>query len=326
MIEARVLGQRGRDNALFVKIDSGQRIWRLLFDCGEYCVSTLPRGETQEIDHVFFSHYHMDHVAGFDSFFRVCFDRVAKANHIWGPPESGRILRNRFQGYLWNLQQGHPAIWQVHDICDDRIDSARFKLGDAFTTCELRSEPRKGCVLGNRDFTVDAITLKHHGPCIAYLVREEPRQNISKDRLAAAGLKPGPWMQALKALDAPATVAVDGRELSVAELRSDLVEETPGESIAYVTDFLLDDETMARLASWLQGCDTLVCEAQYRHEDHVLARKNYHATATLVGRLAARARVGKLLLFHLSPRYTPDEWDELLAECQAEFANSAFAW
>lgn len=320
-----ILGEPGRDNALFVRIDSGQRIWRLLFDCGEYCVSTLPRGETQAIDHVFFSHYHMDHVAGFDSFFRVCFDRISKPNHIWGPPESGRILQHRFQGYLWNLQAGHPATWNVHDIHEERVNSARFRLGDAFSTCEVGTRPREDCVLRTTDFTVDALTLTHHGPCIAYLVREEPRRNVCMERLAAMGLAPGPWMQCLKAAEPPGRVELNGESYNVAELRAALIEETPGQSIAYVTDFLLDDAAMARLSSWLQGCDTLVCEAQYRQTELALARKNCHATATLVGRLAAAAQVGQLLLLHLSPRYTTEEWDALLLEAQAEFPNTAFS-
>jgi ribonuclease Z len=325
-IHFQILGERARDNALFVRIDSGQRIWRLLFDCGEYCVSTLPRGETQAIDHLFFSHYHMDHVAGFDSYFRCTFDRTLKPNHIWGPPESGRILHHRFQGYLWNLQSGHPATWQVHDIHAGRIESIRFKLGDAFTTSEMSSQPREGCILDTPEFSVDTLTLQHHGESVAYLVREKPRRNVDSRRLAELGLRPGPWMQQLKAMDGPDCIEIDGREFDLAELRSELINETPGSSIAYVTDFLLDDDAMARLSIWLRGCDILVCEAQYRHADLALARRHCHATATLVGQLAASAEVGELILFHLSPRYTPPEWEELLAECQAEFPRTRFGW
>ncbi|MFT5129410.1 MAG: ribonuclease Z [Rhodothermales bacterium] len=325
-IHHKILGERGRDNALFVRIDSGQRIWRLLFDCGEYCVSTLLRGETQAIDHVFFSHYHMDHVAGFDSFFRCTFDRTVKPNHIWGPPESGRIMHHRFRGYLWNLQEGHPAVWQVHDIHEDRTESIRFKLGDAFTTPETCSEPREGCILDTPDFSIDTLSLEHHGECIAYLVREKPRRNICGERLAELGLAPGPWMQQLKAEAGPEAIEIAGEAYNLAELRRELIMETPGSSIAYVTDFLLDDDAMSRLSVWLRDCDVLVCEAQYRHADLALALRNCHATATLVGQLAAAANVGQLVLFHLSPRYTPPEWDELLAECQAVFPNTRFAW
>ena len=42
-------------------------------------------------------------------------------------------------------------------------------------------------------------------------------------------------------------------------------------------------------------------------------------TATQVATLAKRASVGRLVLFHLSDRYQPDEWQALLAEAQAIF-------
>jgi ribonuclease Z len=38
----QVLGDAGRDNALLVKVDSGQAVSRLLFDCGDGCLSRLP--------------------------------------------------------------------------------------------------------------------------------------------------------------------------------------------------------------------------------------------------------------------------------------------
>ncbi len=106
----QVLGDPGHDNALIVTIDTGQSITRLLFDCGENCVSRLPFSEVQSIDHLFFSHLHMDHVAGFDSFFRCVYGRTERPNHIWGPAGTGKIMHHRFQGFLWNLVGGQQAI------------------------------------------------------------------------------------------------------------------------------------------------------------------------------------------------------------------------
>lgn len=74
-LTVRVLGIPGRDNAVLVTVDSGQAITRLLFDCGDGCLWQLPFGAIQEIDHVCFSHFHMDHIGGFDTFFRCTFRR-----------------------------------------------------------------------------------------------------------------------------------------------------------------------------------------------------------------------------------------------------------
>jgi ribonuclease Z len=78
----QVLGDAGRDNALLVSVDSGQAVSRLLFDCGDGCLWHLPFGDVQTIDHLCFSHQHMDHVGGFDTFFRCTFNRTTKENHI----------------------------------------------------------------------------------------------------------------------------------------------------------------------------------------------------------------------------------------------------
>ena len=65
-IRFRILGTPDTDNALFVEVDSGQSVERLLFDCGESCPSGLSFAEMLDLDHVCFTHFYMDHVCGFD--------------------------------------------------------------------------------------------------------------------------------------------------------------------------------------------------------------------------------------------------------------------
>jgi ribonuclease Z len=67
-----------------------------------------------------------------------------------------------------------------------------------------------------------------------------------------------------------------------------------------------------------------VCECQYRHSDIELAHRNHHMTATQVATLARRADVGQLVLFHLSDRYHPDEWQGMLVEARAIFPRARF--
>ncbi len=131
-IEFQVLGEAGYDNALFVRVASGQAIHRLLFDCGEGCLDGLSVAESHAIDHLLFSHLHMDHVGGFDGFFRCTYNRTAKPNHVWGPPRTGEILHHRFRGFLWNLHEGQAVAWRVHDLYPGRIETRRLELAEAF--------------------------------------------------------------------------------------------------------------------------------------------------------------------------------------------------
>jgi ribonuclease Z len=323
----RVLGDAGRDNALLVTVDSRQAIGRLLFDCGQGCLDAVPLADVRAIDHLCFSHLHMDHVAGFDSFFRCNYGRTDRPNHVWGPPRTAEILQHRFQGFLWNLAEGQQATWHVHDLHPGRVESLRFELVEAFACRHPAGErPWNGPALEGPGYIVESLLMDHGTPSAAYVVREMPRVNVDPGRLAGLGLRPGPWLQRVRGprADEGEEVVVGGVARRVRELQEALLVVTPGDSVAYLTDFLLDEAAADRLAEALRGVGAAVCESQYRHADAELARRNRHMTATQAASLASRAGVGRLVLFHLSDRYRPDEWRELLAEARAVFPDTAF--
>ena len=93
-IDYQILGEPGRDNALLATVDSGQSVHRLLFDCGEGCLSALSVSQIAEIECLFFSHFHMDHVAGFDSFARVNWNRPDRPVQVFGPPGTIEIIHH----------------------------------------------------------------------------------------------------------------------------------------------------------------------------------------------------------------------------------------
>lgn len=326
-IQFEVLGGPARDNALLVRIDSGQGIERLLFDCGEGCLDSISFGELQQIERLFFSHLHMDHVAGFDSFFRAVYSREQCANEIWGPPETSRIVQHRFQGFLWNLHAEMTGTWRVVDIEAERLTTTRFELREAFAVARAEeARAREAVIVERPTYTVEALTMNHRTPTIAYVVREKPRRNFDPGRLFSLGLKPGPWMKRAKddGASAAETVVIDGATHTLGALREKLVVETAGDSIAYLTDFLLDEGAIPPLAARLVGVGTIVCEAQYRHADHELARKNFHMTTVWSAELARQAEAQRLVLFHLSDRYARAEWPEMLAEARGRFPATEF--
>ena len=324
-ISYQILGGPGRDNALLVRIESGQSTTNLLFDCGQDCLALLSVSEIHAIDHLFFSHLHMDHVAGFDRFFRCTFNRTDRPNMIWGPPGTAEILQHRFQGFWWNLIAGQEGTWVVNDIDANQVKPQRFEIADAFAVAH-HVAPRSfsGVIVETDGFRVEAVTLNHNGPCCGYLVQEKPRDNVRTQKLQEHGWPPGPWLQRVKDRTDQEPIEVTGRSYPAEELREVLLETTPGQSIAYLTDFLLDSESEARLAEKLQGCTTLVCESQYRQADEELARRYHHATTASVARLAERAQVGKLVLFHLSDRYKRSDWLEMLVECREVFSEAYY--
>ncbi len=167
--------------------------------------------------------------------------------------------------------------------------------------------------------------MNHGTPSLAYIVRESTRVNLDMAKLAALGLKPGPWVGRLKDQGLQTdTVEINGVPHDLADLRSRLLVTSPGEAAAYLTDFLLDDLAFSRLEVALNGCRLLVCESQYVQADSELAVRNHHMTALGAATLAARAGLRELVLFHVSDRYADDDWAGLLAEARTIFPNTRF--
>lgn len=325
-ISFQVLGQPGRDNALFVKVDTGQSQSRLLFDCGDGCPHQIA-AELREVDHLCFSHLHMDHVSGFDLFFRVNFDRTARENHVWVPHGSGAVIQHRLCGFMWNLvDHKQKGEWFVHEIAPDTVRTAKYLAKEAFRTAHAQPEwPRRDrTVIDGDGFTVEALLLDHGTPSVGYVVRELPRVNVDTDKLFAKGFKPGPWVKRLRGpvADPGETVEVNGVPHPLGALQAELLVTTPGDSIAYLTDFRMRPATADLLAEALRGVNTVVCESQYRGADADLADAVMHSTAPEVAAMAARAGIGTLILFHFSDRYDAGARREILAEARAIFADT----
>ena len=162
------------------------------------------------------------------------------------------------------------------------------------TRTRLAPGPSTGVLINTPVFTVRAFHMDHLTPSLAYLVEEKPRLNINTAELAARGLPGGSWLQRLKdeALGNEVGLELQGVSYKLGDLREGLLERSPGASVAYLTDFLLDEEAMERLSRALKGCTTIVCEAQFQHADVGLALKTHHMTTVQAATLAERAGAG----------------------------------
>jgi ribonuclease Z len=322
-LDVRVLGKRGADNAVLVTVDTGQHISRVLMDCGERIIPRLSYAETESVQHLLFSHYHMDHVAGFDSYFRRHYDRSSVVNHIWGPPGTGEIMGHRFRGYVWNLIGKRHATWLCHDIHPQQVSTRRYELNEAFSQSHTEADTEVTPLFHGTGFHVEAIALHHGIPSMGYILREEEKVNVDSEKLAALGLRPGAWLRELATAE---TCVIEGVEHDAAPLREALLMKRAGDSMAYLTDFIAEDPAeQQRIAEQIAGVGTLICECQYSAADAELARKNRHMTTQWVGQLAALAQPQRLLLTHFSERYAPQVWEEMVEEVRTHFPHTEAA-
>lgn len=327
MINYQILGGAGRDNAVWCRVETGQNIQRLLFDCGSHCISRLGVAEARDVDIIFFSHLHIDHIAGFDDLFRLTFNRMVKPNIIYGPEFTAQIIQHRMQGFRWSHVDGHPARWWLHDIFEDSLEPYRLNLGERFEHLHAQKVKNFSGWLELPDFRVRVFHLNHGTiPSLGYLVQERSKHNIAKDKLAKLGLSAGAWLQQVKDTRLADSHSIEhkGTSWRLGDLRRELLLEKLGASLAYLSDFYLSDEEIPPLAKALHGCDTLICESQYLPEDESFALKNAHMTCARAAQLAKAAQVNKLILFHVSERYDLLALRQMLEEARAIFANTHF--
>lgn len=315
------------DPALYV--DLMYRRGALLFDLGD--LAALPPRKILRISHVFVSHAHMDHFAGFDRLVRLFLNRPA-CLRLYGPPDFVARVEHRLAGYTWNLVHNYEADFTIVVMevdGDGRALSAEFHAQRAFARGQVQRFACEGFVLAeNPAYRVRYTVLDHKIPTLAFVLEESRHVNVLRTRLEERGLRVGPWLNELKRLvlagAAPGTkLAVlreDGvGECSLGSLR-EVVRLVPGQRLAYVTDCAGHEANAERITALAAGADVLYIEAPFLAEDEENARRKAHLTARDAGRLARRAGVRRVVPFHFSSRYEGNG-DALRAQVAAAFAG-----
>ena len=324
-IEYRLLGKPGWDNGLFVQINSGTKMYRLLFDCGENILKDLDLRTIQSIDYLFISHFHIDHISGFDYFFRRNYDRIKKPVYIYGPEDTVKIIQNRLRGFKWNLIKGVPGQWYVTEANEKVSSTFLFKTSEGYSVKHRAGNKKfNGIIIDNRDFSVKVAFLNHIIPSAAYFVKEKPYLNINKKSLEKLGFKPGPWLEKVRDLTISDSdeIEIGNKFYKIKSLREKLLEKKEGQSLGYLTDFIYGKETIARIRKTFKQCDTMICESQYLSSEKEFAKKNYHLTAKQAAQIAKAINARKLILFHISDRYRVKDYPLLVEEARGIFPET----
>jgi len=285
----------------------------LLFDIGD--LSSLREAKILKVSHVFVTHTHMDHFFGFDHLLRVILGRDKNVT-LFGPPGIISNVAGKLSGYTWNLVKDYPLQIKVCEVYPQFIQVALFICSEQFR-CETEGKIPFDCVLEeNTHFRVEAVHLDHGIPCLAFSLKERFHININKDSLIKMGFSVGEWLRDLKEHiwenkpeSTIMTIPVDKdgnskmREVSLGDLKREIVKITPGQKIAYVADCCYSEKNVGRIISLVKGADVFFCEAAFLEKDSDKARAKEHLTARQAGLIARRAGVKVLSVFHFSPRY-----------------------
>ncbi len=102
--------------------------------------------------------------------------------------------------------------------------------------------------------------------------------------------------------------------------------ETPGGTVVYTTDHEHGTDADRRLVALARDADILIYDAMYTPEEYEgtsgTSKRGWgHSTYEEGARVAAAARVKKLVLFHHDPERSDEELDELVSRAQKCFGN-----
>jgi ribonuclease BN (tRNA processing enzyme) len=294
------------DPLLHVRLRHRKR--SLLFDLGE--TARLPARIVHQVSDVFISHAHFDHIGGFLWLLRSSIGSP-RPRSLYGPPGLTDHIEGMIAGIHWDRIGNRGPVFVVHELHAGRLARFRLQAGRKGREPLEDRELRNHVLLEEPDFRVRAATLDHGIPVLAFAFEETRAIHVRAERLAERGLTPGPWLSLLKRLLLEGrgdriVPLPDGSERKASDLEPDLTYSRPGQKLAYATDLDESDANQLALSALASEARVLYCEATFVEEDRELARATQHLTAKGCARIAAAARVEKLVPFHFSKRYEHD--------------------
>jgi ribonuclease Z len=245
---------------------------KLLFDCAEGTQRQLLRSSVGllELEEVFVTHFHADHVLGLPGMFKTFALR-------------GRELPLRVYGPRGLV---------------DLLSSLKRVVGRL--TYELKLvEVEPGDVLERDGYRLATFGVAHGVSALGWSLIEETRPGrFDVEAADALGVPSGPERGALQRGEQ--VKLPDGRTVKPEDV---LGPPRPGRKLVITGDTAPSDEIVE--AAW--GADVLVTEATFADEERERAEETNHQTATQAAEVAQRANVGLLALTHLSNRYFGSE-------------------
>ena len=261
----------------------------ILFDCGEGNQRQMMRyGVGFSFTEIFFTHYHADHILGVTGLLRTMGlqDRTAPVT-LYGPRGAQRIL------------------------------GAAIALGIERNKFPVEiNEVKPGDRLRREQYEIVVFETEHRPDTIGFALAEHTRLGrFNPERARELGIPEGPlWGRLHKG---ETIVLEDGRSVAPADL---VGAPRRGRTLVYSGD----TRPSLAVVEAARGADLLIHEATFGSDELERAKETGHSTAAEAARVAVEAGVRRLVLTHISPRYTRDA-PELLAEARAIFPETVVA-
>jgi ribonuclease Z len=225
-------------------------------------------------------------------------------DHIFGLP--GLLSTLNFSGYNKELQIYCPK--GAKKIIEEFIDLEHLKNG-----FKIKIQEVFGKFYESEDFYLEAESMEHGIPTNAYNFVIKSKFRIDKGKLRKYKIKAGPFLRDLKF---GKDIVYEGKKYK----SKDLIYSEEGKKVSIVLDTLFN----SKIKKFVENANILICDSSFSSENSADAKEHLHLTAKQDGEIAKGAKVGKLILTHISQRYE-NNLKNLLNDAKKVFKNTVLA-
>lgn len=244
----------------------------ILIDCGEGTQMQLRNAgvKIQRINHILISHLHGDHFFGLVGLISTMHLLGRdKGLTIYGPEQLEQIVRMQLE-----------------------VGAAKLNFDIRFVS--LNGKENR-LLFEDKLIEIHTFPLKHRIPTTGFLIKEKVHERkLIAEAVAEAGLK----LEHLPLLKKGMNITDEnGQEIDFEDFT---LPPKPSYSYAYCSDTAYWETVIP----FIQNTSVLYHEATFVEKEKDRAKATFHSTAKQAAKIAHLANVGKLLIGHLSARYT----------------------
>ena len=242
----------------------------ILFDCGEGTQRQFQKSNLSymQISKIFITHFHGDHFLGIPGLVQTMQlnDRDVPL-FIYGPKG-------------------------ITDLVNQLLSLGYFKPNYKIISQEVKN----GDKLDFKEYYINVLKVKHGGvPSIAYSLEEKMRPGkFNKPKALELGVPEGPLFSKLQ--KGETIILKNGKKIAPSKV---LGKPRKGRKIVISGD----TEPIEEMVGFSKESDVLIHEATFDSTFNNISSEYGHTTASQAAEIAKKAKVGKLFLTHISPRY-----------------------
>lgn len=314
----------GSDGDPVLYIDYPGRDDAFLFDAGE--LGTLPVAKLADLQAVFLSHHHIDHVCSLDRVIRANLD-TKKCLRVMGPRGTIQKFHQRTTSYDFQFFPFMQVSFEVHEFSPGEHAVALLECSKKFPEPVVRTAAWTGpTVYETATLRVEAACTEHTVPGLAYALVEKSGPHPDLSKLETSHLRIGPWvadvldrLRRQEPHDQP--VLIDGGQFMLGDLVDRYFVQRKETRITFITDTRLIGNARGGLLQLARKSKLLFCDSYYADAQCRQADQHRHATAAQAADFAREAGAEQLVLMHFAKRYA-GRYHTLVAEATARFPNT----